>query len=127
MQNKLVHYADSPCVGKFNLPYEVLQDGTERPMLQALFGLCVVLESYDHESGRGKTYVAASELFQALTEGEEVPDYRIDFACNRAFDNAEHEQRRINNGDFGFVATRQFILRVPQLQLATVVRTPGHA
>jgi len=60
-------YPDSNRIGKFNINFEQQRNGAERPMLQALFGLCIVLEVENHESGRGKTYYAASELFQPQT------------------------------------------------------------
>lgn len=123
--NREILYPDSNRVGKFNLTHELLQGGGNRPMLQALFGLCVVLEAGDHESGRGKTYVAASELFQPLTEGEEIPEYRIEFACNQQFADAEHEAQRMNSGAFGFVAIRQIIVRAPTAQFASRARAPG--
>ena len=74
-----VIYPGSNRIGKFNLQHELLRDGAERPMLQALFGLCVVLGTEAHESGRGLTYIAASDLFQPLAEGEEIPEYRKAF------------------------------------------------
>src|SRR4051812_12079480 len=117
MDKKEIAYPDSNRVGKFNLAHELLRDGAARPMLQALFGLCVILDVEEHESGRGKTYIAAAELFQPLAEGEEVPEYRIEFACNQAFANPEHEAKRLDSGAFGFVAIRQIIVRVPPAQL----------
>lgn len=111
-------YPDSNRIGKFKLPHELLRDGAQRPLLQALFGTCVILEAQDHESGRGKSYIAASELFQPLAEGEEIPEYRIEFACGMPFPDPEHEAHRLNNGAFGFVAVRQFVVRVPPLQVS---------
>jgi hypothetical protein len=113
-----VAFADSPRIGKFHVPHETLNDGSERPMLQALFGLCIVLEAGEHESGRGKTYIAASELFEALNEGDEVPEYRIEFAYDRPFEAADHEARRTNQGRFGFVAIRKIVVRVPPVQVS---------
>ena len=115
MEPRKVHFTDSNRIGKFNLVHEVLQDGRERPMLQALFGLCVILETYPHESGRGTVYVAASELFEPLAEGEEIPQYRIEMARQQPFERDDWEQRRLNSGDFGFVAIRKLIVRVPTL------------
>lgn len=122
---KEVVFPDSNRIGKFNLAHELLRDGAQRPMLQALFGLCVVLEVDDHESGHGKTYIAASDLFRPLAEGEEIPEYRIEFACNQAFDNPEREASRINSGVFGFCAIRQIIVRVPPAQLTYRPVAPG--
>ena len=124
--NQVIRYPDSNRIGKFNVLHEVLADGTNRPMLQALFGLCVVLDVSENESGRGKTYIAASDLFQPLNEGEEVPEYRIDFAHDRAFPNADHESMRINSTNkFGFVAIRQTVVRVPQLQFTAAAKNPA--
>ena len=122
---KEIVYPGSSRVGKFNLTHELLFDGSARPMLQALFGLCVVLDVEHHESGRGKTYIAASDLFQSLAENEEVPEYRIEFACNQSFENPEREAQRSNSGAFGFVAIRQIIVRVPPAQFTYRPMAPG--
>jgi len=124
VEKKEIIYPDSNRIGKFNLQHELLRDGSVRPMLQALFGLCVVLDVEDHESGRGKTYICASDLFQPLAEAEEVPEYRIEFACNQPFTNPEHEERRLNSGAFGFVAVRQIIVRVPAATFTTHGKAP---
>jgi len=124
VEKKEIVYPDSNRIGKFNLTHELLRDGSARPMLQALFGLCVVLDAEEHESGRGKSYIAASDLFQPLAENEEVPEYRIEFACNQAFINPEHEARRLNSGAFGFVAVRQIIVRVPAASFTTHGKAP---
>jgi hypothetical protein len=94
-------------------------------MLQALFGLCVILWIEDHECGRGKTYYAASELFLPALEGEEIPEYRIECAPNMKFPNPEDEARRLNSGSFGFVAIRRNIVRVPPATLSVSARAPG--
>jgi hypothetical protein len=124
VEKKEIVYPDSNRIGKFNLTHELLRDGSARPMLQALFGLCVVLDAEEHESGRGKSYIAASDLFQPLAENEQVPEYRIEFACNQAFTNPEHEARRLNSGAFGFVAVRQIIVRVPAATFTTHGKAP---
>lgn len=111
--NEEIVFPDSNRIGKFSIPFETLREGGERPMLQALFGLCIILKTEAHESGRGTTYIAASELFQPLGEGEEIPEYRIEFAFDRPFENSEREAARMESGKFGFCAVRQFILRVP--------------
>jgi len=110
-----VSYPDSNRIGKMLIARETLRDGTQRPMLQALFGLCIILEVGDHESGRGKEYIAASELFEPLAEGEEIPEYRIEQATLMPFAQADHEARRLNSGAFGFVAIRRIIVRVPAI------------
>lgn len=113
-------------VGKFNISHEMLADADERVMVQALMGLCIVLNCEEHESGRGVAYIASSELFQPLMEGEEIPQYRIEFAFDCAFDNPDHEVNRINNGPFGFVAIRQHIIRVPTAAFNYAVPQPLH-
>ena len=115
--NQQVTYSSSPKVGKFSIMDELLQDDAQRPWLRALFGLCVVLETQRDESGRGVEYICASELFQPLGEGEEIPKYRIDMTHTK-FVREEDELRRLNSGPFGFVATRQIILRVPPAQMS---------
>lgn len=117
MDKKAV-YSGSNRVGKFNMLHEILGDGRERPMLQALFSLCVVLDCFDHESGRGKTYIAASDLFQPLLEGEEIPDYRIEVAWpDQDFQNPERAKNALTSGGFRFAAIRQNIVRVPPLNI----------
>jgi len=124
VEKKEIVYPDSNRIGKFNLTHELLRDGSARPMLQALFGLCVVLDAEEHESGRGKSYIAASDLFQPLAENEQVPEYRIEFAAGVPFPNLEHEARRLNSGAFGFVAVRQIIVRVPAATFTTHGKAP---
>lgn len=114
MKTERVRYVDSNRVGQFNITHEGL---TNRPMCAALFALCTVLKELPHESGRGKTFIAASELFEPVLEGAEIPTYRIDFAANRPFEREDYEARRLNSGVFGFVAIRQNIVRVPPLQM----------
>ena len=126
VEKKEIVYPDSNRIGKFNLTHELLRDGSARPMLQALFGLCVVLDIEEHESGRGKIYIAASDLFQPLAEDEEVPMYRIEFACGCEFTNPEREQQRLNSGAFWFVAVRQTIVRVPAASFTTHGVAPKH-
>lgn len=123
MENVEICYPDSPRIGKFSILREILQDGRNAPWLKVLFGLCVILESGPDESGRGTEYIAASDLFQALKEGEEIPRYRIELARNMAFENPELEARRLGNAAFGFAAVRQNIVRVP----AVSMRTTAHA
>jgi hypothetical protein len=126
MAVKEIAYPDSNRIGRFNIMNEVLFDGRERPILQALFGLCVILGSEDHESGRGKTYFAASELFQPLAEGEEIPEYRIECAWpDQVFKNPEHEETCLRRDGFRFKAIRKIIVRVPPAQLGLQGRVPG--
>jgi hypothetical protein len=112
---KIVH-PGSNRVGSFNILNEVLRD--DAPMCAALFALCTLLASEDHESGRGKTYIAASALFEPLAEGEEIPEYRIEFARDCPLPNPEWEAKRVNSGAFGFAAFRKIIVRAPPAQLA---------
>ena len=116
MKPKEIMYPDSNRIGKFNVLYELLRDGAQRPVLQALFGLCIVLEVEENESGRGKTYIAASELFDPLAEGEEIPQYRIEVAPGGRFADEFLESRRKDSGAFSFAAVRNTIVRVPTAQ-----------
>ena len=103
-----ISYPDSNRIGQFNVLFEA-----HDPRLAALMSLCTVLRSERHESGRGMSYIAASALFEPLAEGEEVPGYRIECAYDCAFEQHEHQARRIDAGQFGFVAIRQVVVRVP--------------
>lgn len=125
VEKKEINYPDSNKIGKYNIRHELLNDGSARPMLQALFGLGVVLDTYENESGRGKTFIVASDLFQALAEGEEIPSYRIEFIFDGKFTNSEWESKRINSGNFGFVAIRQIIVRAPPATLSVRPGVPG--
>lgn len=117
-----IHYPDSNRVGSFNVTYAQLSNDAERPMLEALFALCeAMLKVEEHESGRGRTFYAASNsLFCPLVEDEEIPEYRIEFAAPGAtFANPEDEARAVTaQGGFRFVAIRKTILRVPAIALA---------
>jgi hypothetical protein len=108
-------------VGKFNLSHELMGSAAERPMVDALLSLCNVILRDEHESGRGMEYIATSDLFQPLVEGEEIPHYRIEYAFDMAFDNPELEANRTTTGKFGFVAIRQNIVRVPAASLGHAV------
>ena len=103
-----ISHPDSNKIGRFNILTDSLDE-----RVAALFTIMTVLKVEPHESGRGKTFFAASDLFQPLLEGEEIPEYRIDSAYDCAFPDADKESRRINVGKFGFVAIRQHIIRVP--------------
>jgi len=115
MTKELVYHASNR-IGKFNLLHEVLAADANRPWLQALFGLCVVLSTEENESGRGKTYIAVSELFEGLGEGEEIPQYRIEMAPVGSFADGFLESRRKDSGEFSFAAVRNTIVRVPPVQ-----------
>lgn len=121
-------YASSNRVGMFRILHELLQDGRERPLLQALFGLCVVLHTEPCESGRGVYYIAASDLFEELREGEEIPEYRIEMAWpDQALKNPAHELTctRSADGRFRFKAIRKIIVRVPPASLVVRAPAPG--
>jgi hypothetical protein len=117
-----IAYANSNRVGRINVLYDVIRD--ERPMIAALMALCVVLECEDHESGQGKTYVCASELFQPLNEGDEIPEYRLEFVYDQPFELPEREAARTNSGKFGFVAIRKTIIRAPLLSIGARAQSP---
>lgn len=123
MDDKKIVYSESPRIGKFSLLDGVLADGSNRPWLQALFGLCVVLETGRDESGRGVEYVCASELFQPLVEGEDVPRYRIECDLAKPF-TEEERAKALESRRFLFYAVRQIIVRVPPAQFGGVARLP---
>jgi hypothetical protein len=89
-----IHYPDSDRIGSFNVLYEA-----HDPRLRALLSRCVVLREEPHESGRGKTYYAASPMFEPLADCSEIPEYRI-----------EGEQE---GGEWKFKAVRKTVIRVP--------------
>jgi hypothetical protein len=125
-----IAYPNSNRIGRFRLLYETLR--ADAAMCGALFALCspslehpssAILAVEDHESGRGKEYIAASPLFDELLDGEEIPEYRIEFAYDRPFDNPEWETRRIESGKFRFAAFRQIVVRVPPLAIGARPQT----
>jgi hypothetical protein len=121
--NKQVYYPASNRIGKFLIRYETLENGAERPWLQALFGLCVPLEVVDHECGRGKEFCCASEMFQPLAEGEEIPQYRIECEIARPF-TPEENAKATTSGRFKFYAVRRIIVRVPPATLSLSGKLP---
>lgn len=118
-----VAYPNSNRIGRFKITYEALR--ADAHMCGALFALCVVLGVEDHESGRGKDYIAASPLFEELKDNEEIPKYRIEFAHDQPFANPEWEQRRVESGKFRFAAFRKIIVRVPPLQIGQSGQRPN--
>jgi hypothetical protein len=119
MDTKEISFPDSNRVGKFNVLHEVLR--SERGMIGALLGLCTLIESGPHESGRGIEFIAAGPLFQELAEGEEIPEYRIEMSVE-PFENPEREAARTNSGRFGFVAIRKTVVRVPAASMVAQAR-----
>lgn len=111
-----IAHAD-PHVGKFSLP-----DDVDRDVARALLAACVVLNEARTECGRGWEFIAASPLFEALHEGEDIPRYRIEMAANCPFDDPEHEARRVDVGPIGFVAVRQYVLIVPPIEVIASVK-----
>lgn len=90
------HFSPDNRIGQFNVLYEQLED---RLLFEALFSKCVVIHTEDHECGRGKRYICSSALFEPATEGEEIPEYRI--------------ESEYVDGKFTFTAIRNTIIRVP--------------
>ena len=122
-----IFYPDSNRIGYFSILFEVLHDGTRRPMLNALFGLCIPIKTEADESGRGTKYYCHSELFDELREGDEIPKYRIE-ACPagpQPFADPLLEARRKDNAGWSFAAVRNTIVRVPPVQLGIAIRKPG--
>jgi len=115
-----VYYPNSNRLGRILVLYETIAEQAE--MLGALFALGVVVEVEDHECGRGKIYTIACRpqgphFFDALSEGEEIPEYRIEWAHDCAFENPEREAKRVDSGRFGFAFVRKIIVCVPPLQM----------
>lgn len=111
----VIGYPDSNRVGCFHLPDSIQQD---RDLCRALLSVGKVLKHGRHPDGNAETFYVASDMFDPLSEGEEIPVYRIDFVANCPFDDPDKEARRVNVGPFGFVAIRQYILRVPPATFA---------
>jgi hypothetical protein len=124
--NKEIAYSASNRIGKFRVLHEILNDGREQPLLKALFGLGVVLHVEPCESGRGMVYVVASDLFQPISEGEEIPEYRIESAWpDQAFTNPDHEKDCLRRDGFRFRAVRKIIVRVPPASISHRSAVPG--
>ena len=107
---KEVGYSDSNRIGKFNIMFEMLED---RELIGALMALITVLEAYPHESGRGTTFIGASEIFQELQPGDEIPEYRLEFDHPIRPLPPERARECTKSGAFGFRAIRNTIVRVP--------------
>lgn len=125
--NRQVHYSATNHLGRFNVLYEQL--ASDRLLWQTILGLGVVIEAFPHESGRGTTYILASEkLFQPLTEGEEIPQYRLDVAKNEPFRDEQLEARcvklKIEGSEVRIAATRQHIIHVPPAQMHAAAGVP---
>lgn len=123
---KHVAFSGSNRIGKFNVLFEQQAD---RALWHAIMSTMTVLEAWPNESGRGTTFLAASEHFQELPENTEIPAYRINVAVNAAFPDAELESRRIDvrleGSVIGIVFTRQIIVRAPPAQIHAM--TPATA
>lgn len=129
MSVKEIYHPDSNRVGRMLIPFGTLRD--ERELIGALLSLCVVLDAEDHESGRGKAYTCASDLFQALGEGEEIPEYRVEFAHDDVrpqFDDPTWETQFpvLRSGKFRFVAIRRHIVRVPTARVGHAMHATKH-
>lgn len=122
-------YPDTNRLGKLLILDRALRD--DAAMVGALFGLVKVIKEGRHESGRGKEFYVACPadvpLFEPLREGEEIPEYRVEFVYDRKFERDDLEARRVNNGRFGFVAIRNFIIRVPPIQMHIAAREASRA
>lgn len=117
-EDKKIAYANSNRIGKFLIMYETLENGVNRPWLQALFALCLPLEIFDHECGRGKEFCCVGDkLFQPLAEGDEIPTYRIECELARPF-TEEENAKAVESLGFKFYAARQLIVRVPPAQMS---------
>jgi hypothetical protein len=118
--NKEVYYPDSDRIGMLLILYETLRD--ERELVGALVALGTIISCEDHESGRGKVFTLACEHFQRLAEGEEIPEYRVEFVYDQPFADPEWEAKRVNSGKFGFAFFRKIIVRAPPLEIGASAR-----
>lgn len=125
------HSTDDPRVGQFSVTDEVAGD---RALLDSLMSLMTVMESWRHESGRGMSYIAISELFQPISvpygdKTAEIPTYRIEFDHPRkplADREAAKECIRVGRHGLGFRAVRQNIVRVPLLNVRVQAHSTKH-
>jgi len=127
-EKREVYCKDSNRIGKFRILHELLQDGRETPRLSAIFSLCVMFddETHEDETGRGLMFYAASDLFQPIAEGSEIPEYRIECAWpGQAFQNPEHETQCMRAGPFRVIAVRQIVIRAPAINFAFKTVLPG--
>ncbi len=114
-----IHYPDSDRLGCLLILHETLRD--DGAMIGALLAMCKVILDEEHESGRGRRFTLAGPMFQPLNEGEEIPEYRVEFVHDQPFANPDWQARRVDSGRFGFAFFRKTILRVPPLQLGAHV------
>ena len=112
-----VSFSESNRIGKFNLLDGRIEH--DALMCQALLSVCSVILDEPHESGRGRFIMAASQLFEPLEEGEEIPEYRIEAVCDADFADEEKRRLSVRSGRFRFYATRQNIVRVPPVAMTT--------
>lgn len=120
-----IFYPDSNRMGRLLILHETIDSHPE--MLGALFALGVIVHVEDHESGRGKVYDMACRqrgpaFFDALQDGDEIPEYRVEWVHDGAFENPEREAKRVNSGRFGFAFIRKVIVRVPPLTMGVTPR-----
>ena len=112
-----IKYANSNRVGCFR----ILRDNAIEPaFLKALHALITPLHKEPDDTGRGVMFFAASDLFEPIEEGAEVPEYRIEAVYDGHFEAPDWEARRVNSGRFGFVAIRKIVVRVPTAHITHV-------
>lgn len=94
-------------------------------LFKALHKIITPLRKEPDDTGRGVMFYAASDLFEPLLEGAEIPEYRIEsIHVDARFPQPDHEARRINSDRFAFVAIRKIIIRVPPAVLGHAVPRP---
>ena len=103
-------------IGKFNVLHE-----KHGECFTALRKVLKLRHAGAHPSGRGKTYVAESDMFEPLGDGQEIPEYRIESVHDGAFECPIHQARRIDSERYGFIAVRNNIIRVPAVQMRTTM------
>jgi hypothetical protein len=117
-------FEGSSRVGQFRVDDQFVVENRE--LIGALLGLCVILDVRPDDSGRGRLFTCASDLFEPLNEGDEIPEYRIEATHGSTnFPQDDHEARALAAGDgFKFVAIRRVIVRVPAIEMSHFAKMP---
>lgn len=98
--------------------------GADPQLMHALSKIITPLRKEPDETGRGIMYYAASDLFEPLNEGDGIPEYRIEAVYDGHFAQADHEARRIEAGQWAFVAIRKIVIQVPPATWAHISPAP---
>lgn len=122
MEGRQISFPNSNRIGKYRIMREFMTDDENRPILKALQSIVLIIETEPDETGRGTMFYAASDLFEPIAEGGEIPEYRLCWARNCHFEREDYEAKRIDGkaGEetIGFVAIRKIVIHVPPATLA---------